>query len=100
MVLRWVFGGFGFHATTKGADLIYKLGYLIAAALFCTICPVCPVHPDIILILWISMFRGHYPRFVETSIFCGYYLHVVDIVDIILFRGYYLYWSHYEILSS
>ena len=34
-----MFGNSGCHATIKGAELSYKLGYLIMAALFCPVCP-------------------------------------------------------------
>ena len=37
------------------------------------------------------------------TLFCsdrGYYPHFVDIVDLSAFCGYYLYWSHYKLLSS
>ena len=95
MVALWMFGGVGCHATIKGAELSYKLGYLITKALFCPVCPVCP---DIIRILWISKFHGHYPHFVNISAFCGYYLHIMDILDISAFCGYYLYFSHYKLL--
>ena len=87
-------------ARSKGAELSYKLGYWIMEALFHPVHPVCPDLPDIIRILWISMFRGNCPHFVVIYKFHGYYLHIVDIVDISIFRGYYLYWQHYNILSS
>ena len=73
MVVGWIFGGDRYHATSKGAELSYKLGYLISEALvrpirpFCSVCPICP---DIIRILRISMFCGHYPHFVNISVFC------------------------------
>ena len=84
-------GGVGCHTKSKGAELSYKIGYLIMAASFCLICPIRPIRPDIIRILWISTFRGHYPHFVDISVFCGYCLHIVDIEDIIAFHGYSLY---------
>ena len=62
MVAGWMFGGVGCHTTSKAADLSYRLGYLITAALFHLVCPVCP---DIIRISWISMLRGHYLHFVD-----------------------------------
>ena len=34
MVVRWMFGGVRWNATSKGAELSYKLGYLIIIALF------------------------------------------------------------------
>ena len=46
MVMGWVFGGAGFHATSKSSELSYKLGYFITAALFGPFCPVSPVFPD------------------------------------------------------
>ena len=76
-----MFGGGGCHATSKVAELSYKLDFLITAALFFPIRPVHPVRPDIIHILWISMFHGHFLHFMDVSVFCGYYLHIVDIVD-------------------
>ena len=94
VVVGWIFGGVGCHATSKGEEFSYKIGYLIMAALFCPIRPVCP---DIIRISWISTFRGHYPHFVDISVFCGYFLHIVDKSA---FSGYYLYWSHYELIGS
>ena len=105
MVVGLMFGGVGCHATSKGAELSYKIDYLIKVALFrpihptCPICPVCSVCLDIIHIFWISTFRGNFPHSMDISIFCGYYLHMVDIVDISAFCGYCLYWSHYELLS-
>ena len=51
---------------SKGEELIYKLGYLIKAALFHPIRPICP---DIIRIVWISMLCCHYPHFVDISVF-------------------------------
>ena len=91
MVVGWMFGGFGCHAAIKGAELSFNLGYLIMAALFH------PVHPGIIHM--VSTFRGNYPHFLDISVFCGYSLHILDIVDISAFRGYYLCWSHYKLLS-
>ena len=61
--------------------------------------PICPVRPDIIRILWISTFRGHYLHFMDISVFCRYNMHIVDIVDISTPCGYYLYWSHYKLIS-
>ena len=58
---------------------------------------------------YITLFRsdrGYYPHFVDLhvpwilSAFRGYYPHFVDIVDIYAFRGYYLYWSYYKLISS
>ena len=72
-------GVVGCHATSKGVELSYKLGYLFTASIFRLICHVCP---DIIRILLISTFRGHYPHFLDVSILRGYYLHIVDIMDI------------------
>ena len=43
MVMGWMFGGVGYHATTKGAELNYKIGYCIMTVLFL---PVHPVHPN------------------------------------------------------
>ena len=77
-----MFGSVWFNATSKCMDLSYKLGYLIMAELFRPIPPVHPVCPDIIHIFWISTFCGHYPYFGDRSVFRGYYLHIVDIVDI------------------
>ena len=74
----------------------------------------------------ISRFRGYYLYFVKIYIFCGYYPHLVEtyvllgnylhFVEISMFPvfceniyvpcilsaicGYYLYWSHYKLLSS
>ena len=98
VVAGWMFGGVGCHATSKGAELSYKLGYLIHKSLFNPVCIVHTVCPDIICISWISTFHGHYPHFVDISAFCGYYLHTVDIVDISTYSGYYLYWSQYKLL--
>ena len=97
VVVGWMFGGVGCHATSKGGEFSYKIGYLIMEALFFPIRPVCP---DIIRILWISTFRGHYPHFGDISVFCGYFLHIVDIMDNSAFSGYYLYWSHCELIGS
>ena len=36
-----MFGGAGFHATNKGAELGYKIGYFITAALYFPVCPYC-----------------------------------------------------------
>ena len=85
---------------SKDAELIYKLGYLIMAALFRPICPVRPVCPDIIHILWISTFRGNHPHFVDKSAFRRFYPHILDIMNISIFHGYDLYWSHNELLKS
>ena len=93
VVVGWMFGGVGCHATSKGAKLSYNIGYLITAALFCPDCP------HILRISWISTFCEYSPHFVDVSAFCGYYPHIVDIVYISAFRGYYLYQSHYKILS-
>ena len=87
MVVGWIFGGVGYHATSKGAELSYKIGYLITADLFFPVCP------DIIRISWISTLCGNYPYFVDILAFCRYYPHIVDIVDIVdisAFCGYYL----------
>ena len=81
MVMGWIFGGVGYHATSKGVELSYNIGYFITEALFCPICTIRsihPVHPDIIHILWISMFHGHYLHFVDIPVFREYYLHIVD----------------------
>ena len=43
MVAGWIFGGVGCHATSKAADLSYRLGYLITAVLYHLVCPVCPL---------------------------------------------------------
>ena len=87
----------GCHATSKDVELSYNLGYFITAVQFCPVhlvCParrVCTICPDIIRILWISTFCGHYPHFVDTSTFHGYisisriswiYLHFSDIICI------------------
>ena len=37
---------------------------------------------DIIRILWISLFCGYYPHFVDIYVFHGYYPHLVDIICI------------------
>ena len=87
-------------ATSKVAELSYKLGLLITEALFHPIRHVFPIRPDIILISWISTFRGHYPHYVDISVFRGYYLHIVNIVDISTFSGYCLYCLDYNLLSS
>ena len=89
-----MFGGVGCYAISTGAQLSYKIGYLITAELFHPVCP------DIIRILWISKSCGNKLHFVHISEFCGYYPHIVDIVNISAFCGYYLYWSHYELLIS
>ena len=44
------------NATSKGAELSYKLCYLITAALFFPIFHVHPVRPDIIRIFWIYLY--------------------------------------------
>ena len=46
MVVGWIFGGDGCHATSKAVELSYKIGYLITTALFLPDCPVCPVCTD------------------------------------------------------
>ena len=49
VVVGRMFGGDGCHARIKGAELSYKLDYLITAALFFHVCPVfifCYVRPD------------------------------------------------------
>ena len=71
-------------ATSKGVELSYKLGYLNTAALFH------PIRTYIIRILWISTLRGHYPYFMDI-------IHILWILWICL---YYLYVSHYKLLSS
>ena len=78
-----------FYATSEVVESSYNLSYLITEAFFR---PVCTFLPNIIYILWISMFRGHYAHFVDISAFSGYYPHIVNIVDISALRGYYLYW--------
>ena len=82
------------HATSKGVDSSSKLGYLITGALLHPICP------DIICIFYISTFCGHFPHFVDISLFCGYYLYIMDIVDLSASCRYYFYWSHYKLLIS
>ena len=69
MVVGWIFRGVGCLAMSEGAELSYKLGYLITAALFI---PVHPVFPHIIFVLWISTFRGHYLHLMHISAFCAY----------------------------
>ena len=83
MVMAWVFGGSGCHATSKGSELSYKLGYFIKSALFCPFRPVCTVCPDIIRILWISTFPGYYLHFVDIICILWISLIYKKIVDII-----------------
>ena len=78
MVMGWMFGSVEFHATSKVAELSYKLGYCIKAVLFCPIRPVCL---DIIRILWISTFPGHYLHFVGIICILWISLIYVNIVD-------------------
>ena len=81
MVMGWMFCDIGFHATIKCAELSYKLDYLIKSAFFC---PNCPVLHDIIRIIWISTFRGHYLNFIYIYVFSGYDLNIVDTVSTFL----------------
>ena len=43
MVVGRMSGGVGCHTKSKGAELSYKIGYLIMAASFCLICPIRPI---------------------------------------------------------
>ena len=59
MVVGWMFGGVGCHATSKGAKLSCELDYPIS--------------------FWSWILSCKYPHFVEISTFCGYYPHFVVI---------------------
>ena len=64
MVVAWVFGSAGFHVTSKDAELSYKLGYLIMAALFCPVSPLHPVSPGCqCLFVPISKVYLHQPHY-------------------------------------
>ena len=78
VVMGWMFGGVGWHATSKGALLSCELDYSISFWLG--------------MLSWkypyfveISTFHGYYLHFMNISVFCGYYLHFVEIST---FRGY------------
>ena len=79
MVVGWMFGGIGWHSTSKGAELSCDLDYTISLWSW--------------ILLWkclhflkISTFCGYYLHFMEISKFRGYYSHFVDIY---VLRGYY-----------
>ena len=72
---------------SQGTKLSYNLGYLITAAIFFHIRTVLT---DIIRICWIYTLHRYYPHHMVVSIFHVYYIHIVYIVDISAFRGYYL----------
>ena len=63
MVVGWMFGGVGCHATSKGVNLSYKLGYLLREA---KILPVRPVSPDHQVYLYQS------PRFIYNIYITSY----------------------------
>ena len=92
IVVGWMFGGIGCHATSKGAELSCELDYAISFWL----CILSWEYPNFVEVstfpryyphsVDLSVFCGFYPHFVEISIFCWYYPHFVEIstsVDII-----------------
>ena len=63
LVVVWMFGGVGCHATSKGVELSSDLDYVIS------------------FWSWILSWKylHIYPYFVEIPTFCGYYPHFMEI---------------------
>ena len=64
MAVGWILGGVGCHITSKGAELICDIDYVISFWSW--------------ILLWkypyfveISTFHGYYPHFMYISVFCG-----------------------------